>query len=175
MNKGQQPPIVYSGSIDRIDFGERAEQKGFVLVDVSRHHAEFRPVPLNTRAFLQIEVDTGASDDPTAAIIKRLQDEPLTGAVVRLTYKVPPDRAPLVRTDEIRRALSAAHLLVALSREMPPGEARVRAEMLQESLTPEKALEMYVDLQPRLSARKEELLLAARPLLDVLQSEEAVQ
>ncbi len=175
MNKGQQPPIVYSGSIDRIDFGERAEAKGFVLVDVSRHHAEFRPVPLKTRPFLQIEVDTGASDDPTATIIKRLQDEPLTGAVVRLTYKVPPARAPLVRTDEIRRALAPAHLLVALSREMPPGEARVRAEMLQDSLTPEKALEMYVDLQPRLSARKEELLLAARPLLDTLQSEEAMQ
>lgn len=175
MNKGQQPPIIYCGSIDRIDFGERAEQKGFVLVDVTRHHAEFRPVVLKTRPFLQIEIDTGTSDDPTQFILDKLRDEPLAGAVVRITYQVPPDRAPLVRTDEIRRAVSHAHLLVALSREMPQGEARVRAEMSQESITPEKALEMYVDLQPRLLARKEELMLAARPLLDALLSEEAAQ
>ena len=175
MNRGQQPPIVYCGSIDRIDFGERAEQKGIVLADVSRHHAEFRPVGLTTRPFLQIEVNTNNSDDPTQAILNALRDQPLAGAVVRVTYQVPPDRAALVRTDEIRRALAPAHLLVALSREMPQSEARIRADMLQESLTLENILEKYVDLQPRLAPRKEELMLAARPLIDVLEAEESTQ
>ena len=51
------PAIVYSGSIERIDFGERKEEKGFCC-----HHSkkkvtathEFIKTP--TRPFIQIEV-----------------------------------------------------------------------------------------------------------------------
>ena len=84
----------------------------------------FTPSACKHARFLQIEVNTGNSDDPTEAILAELRDQPLAGAIVRVIYQVPPERAALVRTDEIRRALAPAHLLVALSREMPPGEAR---------------------------------------------------
>jgi hypothetical protein len=59
-------------------------------------------------------------------------------SVVKVTYKVAPDRASLVRTDEIRKALAAAHLVVALQRDMPAGEALVRSQVLTERVTPEK-------------------------------------
>ena len=36
MNKGNKPPVVYCGSPDRIDFGERREAKGYVLVDLEK-------------------------------------------------------------------------------------------------------------------------------------------
>ena len=34
LNSGSQPPIIYSGSIERIDFGERKDDKGFCLVTI---------------------------------------------------------------------------------------------------------------------------------------------
>ena len=175
MNRGAQPPIVYCGSIDRIDFGERSEQKGFVLVDIVKGRAEWKPVPLETRRFLEIQADAGGAADPTEAIVAEIARHPIAGAVVKVSYKVPPDRISLVRTDEIRRALGAAHLVVALSREMPPGEALVRSEVLSQALTPEKALTTYLSLQPRLAPRTDELLGYARPLFDVLEQEEALR
>jgi exonuclease SbcD len=50
MNRGAQPPVVYSGSIDRIDFNERSEQKGFVLADLRKGRAEWKHVPLRLAA-----------------------------------------------------------------------------------------------------------------------------
>ena len=120
LHKGAQPPVIYPGSIDRIDFGERAEPKGFILADVRKGFTEYKHVPLQTRAFIEIGVDAGDSDEPTEKILREVARHKIQDAVVRVTYKVAPGKAALVRTDEIRRALSPAHVLVALSREMPP-------------------------------------------------------
>ena len=62
-------PIVYSGSIDRIDFGERKEEKGFCVVTIDtetsscakapadlRKKCTFEFVQLQTRPFIQIDV-----------------------------------------------------------------------------------------------------------------------
>ena len=175
MNRGAQPPVVYSGSIDRIDFGERAENKGFVLADVRKGRADWKHVPVETRPFLDIHADAQNADDPTAVILAEINRFPIARSIVKVSYKVPPDKAALVRTDEVRRALGAAHLIVALSREMPPAEAQVRSQVLTEALTPEKALETYIDLQPRLAPRKDDLMAYARPLLDALEQEEALR
>jgi exonuclease SbcD len=175
MHKGMQPPVIYCGSIDRIDFGERLENKGFVLVELRKGQANFQHMPLKTRPFLSLEIDTGNADDPTKSILDEIARHPVSGAVVRLTYKVPPDRAALVRTEEIRKALGAAHLIVALSREMPPAEALIRSQVLTEAVTPEKALTTYLDMQPRLKPRADDLLTAARPLFDALEQEEALR
>jgi exonuclease SbcD len=175
MHKGNQPPVVYCGSIDRIDFGERMEQKGWVVVDLTKGKAVCEPRVLKTRPFLALEVDAGNTDDPTRAIIEEIGKHPIKGAVVRMTYKVPPDRIALVRMDEVRKALAPAHILVALSREMPPAEALVRSTAFSDAMTPEKALALYLELQPRLVSRKDELLTAARPLFDAMEQEEALR
>ncbi|GAB4468292.1 MAG: exonuclease SbcCD subunit D [Armatimonadaceae bacterium] len=172
MNRGEQPPVIYCGSIDRIDFGERNELKGFVLADIEKGRADFRHVSLPTRPFVAIEVDAGQAEDPTKMILETIARHPIAGAVVRLTYKVAPERAALVRVDEIRKALGAAHLVAALSREMPLARELARSEEFSDSITPEKALALYLEMQPRLSARKEELLTAARPLFEELEREE---
>src|SRR5205823_6161584 len=50
------PQVVYAGSIDRVDFGEKDEAKGWVYVEIAekgRAEWEFRPV--KARPFLTIE------------------------------------------------------------------------------------------------------------------------
>jgi len=173
MNKGNQPPVVYSGSIDRIDFGERKENKGFVVANIRKGHTDFEWVTLATRPFLAIEIDASESDDPTTEIVEAIGRFKIEGAIVKVNYKVPPDRVALVRMDDVRKALTAAHLVVAVSRDIPASEALIRSQVLTEALTPEKALATYLELQPRLAPRRDDLLHAARPLFDLLAAEEA--
>ena len=59
---GDWPPVVYSGSLQAVDFGEENEDKGFCLVEIDptmpngrRARWEFVPVP--SRTFVTIDVD----------------------------------------------------------------------------------------------------------------------
>jgi DNA repair protein SbcD/Mre11 len=169
LNRGAQPPVVYSGSIDRVDFGERKEDKGFVLAEVARDQpTTWEHVPLKTRPFLELDLDAGDSDEPTETLLAELQKTDVTDAIVRVRYRVSAEHAALVRIEDLKKALSTAQNVVALSRELPTSEALIRSQGLTETLTPEVALEKYIESQPRLTPRKEELLQAARALFDEL-------
>ena len=41
LNPGAHPPVVYSGSLERIDFGEEKEPKGWVMAQVARGHTTY--------------------------------------------------------------------------------------------------------------------------------------
>src|SRR3990170_3661774 len=63
----KNPLIVYSGSPQRIDFGEEKEEKGIILVDIPKPgNATFQFVATNARKFLTITIDLSGDDqDPT--------------------------------------------------------------------------------------------------------------
>lgn len=70
-----RPWICYAGSIERLDFGERDEAKGWVSIDLSdeRPEWEFHPIPV--RPMVQIEMDAQGTeiafpDIPKEAILK---------------------------------------------------------------------------------------------------------
>ena len=174
MNRGNQPPVLYPGSPDRIDFNERGEDKGIILADLTKGHANWKHVALDTRRFVQIEADAGDSDDPTAEILAQFAKYPVRDSVVKVHYKVASDKAMLVRGDELRKALASAHVVVSLQRDMPPGEGVIRVDGMSETMTPEVALTKYLDAQPRLESRRDELVNAARVLFDRLAHEESL-
>jgi exonuclease SbcD len=179
LNPGHQPPIVYCGSIERIDFGERAEPKGMVLASVARGNADYRHVELPARPFLDILIDVsrrleGAPPtDPTDKILAELARHQIESAVLKLTYRVAPEESALVRERDIRQALGRAFLVVAQTREVA-GEtfaAQVRSKLLKESLEPLDALSTYLDSKEHLAKRKEGLMGKARELWGEMEGE----
>ncbi len=174
LNRGHQPPVVYSGSPDVIDFGEREERKGFVMVELEKGRTtyEFLPIP-QSRAFHEIEVDAN-TETPTETIIEAIQSRDLRSAIVRLTYHISPEALPLVREKEIREALAPAFLIVAIRREVARDQ-RTRTKILTESLDPRQALEHYLDQSEKGCKRKDELMAYADLLLEEMRREEALK
>ncbi|HEV2471223.1 MAG TPA: exonuclease SbcCD subunit D [Chthonomonadales bacterium] len=169
LNPSRTPHVVYSGSPDRIDFGEKDETKGFVILDLWKGGANYRFVPIaEGRPFIDIEVDVDAScEDPTARIVQEIKKWPLRNAVVKLTYKILDGKQQFVRDRDIREALAPAFLVASISRSVQR-DPIARSKMLTESLRPREALELYIDTRPNLKTRKELLLRYADPLITEL-------
>jgi exonuclease SbcD len=107
----QAPPVVYSGSIERIDFGEINEAKGCVLVAFDGKQASWEFVPLASRPFIEITVDVQQSGDtPMERIELAISRKPLTDAIVKLEITVAPAQKSLVSERQIRQLFVQAEV-----------------------------------------------------------------
>lgn len=95
--------IVYVGSVERIDWGEREEDKGFVSVDTDEKSWEF--VKLETRPMVKIELDLTSSQNPTQDILDGLPGN-MDGALLRLFLKGPEGLRSKINEKKVGEALS---------------------------------------------------------------------
>lgn len=166
---GEHPPVVYPGSIERIDFGEEREDKGCVLVELERGHVRWRFQRLAARPFVTIEVDVCGSVEPLARVITAIDRHDLREAVVRVKITARADQAPQIRTDEIQGRLSEAGVFhmasIAVDVERSSRARLGSSEQdLLEGLTPRRALELYLRSKNTPDQRIADLLAAAEEL-----------
>lgn len=167
---GQHPPIVYPGSIERIDFGEREEQKGCVLVELERNNTRWRFHPLAARPFISIEVDIRESSDPAARITAAIARHHLAQAIVRLDVAATREQTAHLREDVLRTQLetAGAFLVAAITftvERTTRGRFGDTTQELLDGLTPRRALELYLKSKQTDPARMELLLAAADELI----------
>lgn len=162
----EQPLVVYPGSIERVDFSEEDEEKGFVLIDVERgrSHLEFCPLPV--RPFYTIRVDLSKAEDPQAELLKMIASAQIQDAVVRLIYQIRSEQLDHIDTAALNQALTAAHTYT-IQPELISQLARPRLPELGTGhrVAPMDALKTYLENQPHLSDIASEMLDAAQFLL----------
>jgi exonuclease SbcD len=104
LNEGQHPPIVYPGSIERVDFGEARDEKSFVIVKIERGKTVIQRRLLPGRIFIDRYIALSSSEDVSEQIISVLSpQENLENAIVRLTIEYPRDYDPLIDETVIRQ------------------------------------------------------------------------
>src|SRR4030042_221882 len=160
----QSQPVVYAGSLERFDFGDEDEDKGFYVVDVEitgkekRVTYEFHKV--NARRFVTITVDVDVEDaDPTSIVLQAItqQHAAIENAVVRVHICLPAALAASVREVELNKALKGAHYAVIAKEVMQ--EARLRlGELSSQRLSPIEALKRYLETKKVRDERQKVLL-----------------
>lgn len=164
LSPGGYPSVVYAGSLERIDFGEEREPKGFCWVELSRGHTTWEFIPVNARPFRSVDVDVRSQPDPTAAVISILERQDLAGAVVRIRVNLRTDQQASLRDREIEAVVSESSN-VSIVREV---ETEVRArlgDLTPEALTPIELVEKYFESRREAPERIEELVSKAEALL----------
>lgn len=143
LNPQNTPPVVYAGSLERVDFGEERQPKGFCWVEVQRGATEWRYVELPARPFHTLRVDARGESDPVAAVRQAVAGRELTGAVVRLIVQLLPEQEPQLRDGDLAPLLGGA-FFTQINREVER-TTRDRLEGLNpEALTPAHLLERYL-------------------------------
>jgi DNA repair protein SbcD/Mre11 len=158
--------VVYAGSINRVDFSEEDEKKGFVLVELQNDTSEWEFVPVKARPFLTIRSEP-LTDAPTDEVIKSIlkAGPKVDGAIVRLQLSGPRSRIQAIDEREVRRQLAGAHFLTPIQREYTD---QVRQRFLGADLqgkTPIDLLALYFERQNVADERRQQLLARASDLM----------
>ena len=149
----QHPPVVYPGSLQRIDFSEERDTKGFCtfVLDSSKPRGErvssFGFQPVSARPMLTLEVKTKAGQDPTdaaLALIERHTGNGLEGAIVRVQVEMPAEAEPAFRETAVRQALAPAHHIAGIERLVRRDHRTRLGAEAAESMTPAQALRHYL-------------------------------
>ncbi|HUN09629.1 MAG TPA: exonuclease SbcCD subunit D [Aggregatilineales bacterium] len=168
------PPVVYSGSMERIDFGEEGDPKGFCWVELGRQDTNWQFVQLeNARPFVTLNADLRQSTNPTETVLKLIKKHRLTGAVVRLIVDLLPETEitfnEVVIKEELRRAGVYQMASVRKQIEQP---TRARLGGNPEGLTAPELLDRYLLSKEIGADRRADLLDAAQVIFEKLQAGE---
>jgi len=146
VNEGSQPPVVYPGSIERVDFGEAHEDRFYVIARVEKGadtKVEWKKLE-GTRPFIERRAILGSSENVTEFLKSHLPGD-LSGAIVKLTVEYPREWEALIDEPALRKHAEGAfefHLV-----KKPKAESRVRIPEGQvvSSMTPLDLLSQYFD------------------------------
>ncbi|MEE8136598.1 MAG: exonuclease SbcCD subunit D [Thermodesulfobacteriota bacterium] len=166
LNKDDFPPIVYSGSIERIDFTEEKEKKGFVIGEIVESEegwkCEYEFIETPARKFLTIEID-GSDLDSDLNLEKRFKKEDIANAVVRVRFKV---LNPGEKIDEKRiKSLFESAQTLKIEKIFEKPEKIMRHPGLSKTMGLMEALDKYIETKPELKDIADEMKSYAEKLI----------
>ena len=145
LNEGAQPPVIYPGSIERVDFGEAHEDKFFVIATIEPGKpttVDWRKLPV--RPVIDIHVTLKNEVSPTQRLIEAIGDqEQLKGAVVRLSVTYPQELEAQIDDHALHNYAKEALEFHLVKRPKVETRARLGDEPL-ERLTHTELLEKYL-------------------------------
>ena len=151
LNDGGLPPVVYAGSLERIDFGEEGQTKGFCRVELAHGEttrawtATWEFVEVEARPFVTVRADVREAANPLMALQQAVATHDLHDAVVRLILRLRADQEHLVRDRDVRGLLSDAYFVGSITREVER-KARVRlGNLAPEEMTDRELLAKYLE------------------------------
>lgn len=170
LNGDAHPPVIYSGSIERIDFGEEREPKGWVVATIERGRADWRYVThyrRPARPFVTIAVDVrGEEGDPTPAVLAAIAQRDLADAVVRVSLRLRAEQETLLQEREVLAALNrAAYYVAGIGKDVERADRQRLGAVSVESLAPLELLARYFEVKSTPAARAERLLQMAEEVM----------
>ena len=145
VNDGNHPPVIYPGSIERVDFGEAKDDKFYIIAEVERNSTKVDWKKIEgTRPFVEQRAVLKSGEN-VMEILKSKLDGDLSDAIVKLVVEYPRELDTLIDESSLRKHVQDAFEFHLVKR--PQIEARVRIPEGQvvSSMSPLELLSQYFD------------------------------
>ena len=160
------PPVVYPGSLERLDFSEEEDSKGFYVVEIEpdketgKRRVSFDFHQVTGRRFLTINIGIEPSDtEPTSTVLRAIaeQEDSVRDAIVRLNISLPAETEGQLRDSDIRNMLKETYYFT-IAKDIQR-ETRLRlGKWTAEEIPPLDALKAYLESK-KVSPERAKLLL----------------
>jgi len=166
LNPSNDPPVIYPGSIERVDFSEEKEDKGYVLIELEKSKVNWQFCPLSVRSFITIKIDLSQEENPQEQLLKTIAKKKIEDAVVRLIYQLRSEQLDLIDNASVHQALELAHTY-SIQPELVSQLARPRVPELEagSGIDPLEALQTYLKSREDLQEIETDMMEAAQALL----------
>jgi DNA repair exonuclease SbcCD nuclease subunit len=138
------PPMLYVGSPERTDFGERNEEKGFTLITASEEKLEYKFIPLDIRPMIQFDLEYANLNDWLENNGNYEKEPDTTEAIVKVKIICDKEEYSKIDEKEIKEHLNTAKQVI-IEYDITKN-TRIRNKKIKESSSPIKAFETYAQL-----------------------------
>jgi exonuclease SbcD len=147
------PPVVYCGSLERLDFGDEDNEKGFYLINIEtdkvtgKRKVGYDFHPISARRFFTLNMDIQPQDtDPTSTALRtiELNQSQIKDAITRINISLPAAISGKLRDNEIRSKIKDAYYLTIVKEIQRETRLRMGKGAL-EGITPSEALKSYLE------------------------------
>jgi exonuclease SbcD len=148
VNEGNQPPVVYPGSIERVDFGEAKEERFFVVAGVEKDRdTDVEWIQLTgVRKFIDRRTALRSSEEALNQLKQALPDpKEMSEAIVRLVVEYPREWDSVIDESALRKYAADAFEFHLVKRPQVEARARIGEGQVVSSLSPLELLEQYFD------------------------------
>ncbi len=146
LNENAYPPVIYPGSIERVDWGEARDKKYYVLAQVERRTTQFEWRALRSvRPFIDCALRLESREDVGSALRAALPDPAqMDGAIVRLVLEYPRDWEALIDESSLREYAGACFEFHLLKRPQVDARIRLPDDHAIGSMTPLELVDLYL-------------------------------
>jgi len=145
LNPERQPPVIYPGSIERVDFGEIEDEKTFVIAEIKKGMpTRFKWMKLEGRPFISRSVTVDDPESVQGQIMKTIPaPDVIRDAMFRLILTYPRDWEAMIDEAAIRRAVEDVFEFHLIRRPLSPARLRLPGDMEIANLSPGELLALY--------------------------------
>jgi len=146
VNQDQQPPVIYPGSIERVDFGEAKEARYFVIAHIEKgKDTQVDWIELTgTRPFIERRAVLGSSENVTEMLKSALPMD-MSGAIVKLVVEYPKELDTLIDDAALRKYAEQAFEFHLVRKPKIESRVRIPEGQVVSSLSPLDLLMQYFD------------------------------
>lgn len=144
VNLGYHPPVVYPGSIERVDFGEVNDEKFFVIANVERGRTTYEFRKLYGRRFFDRSVKIQNGNEMMEKIMQALPPpEKIKDSILRLVVEYPRELDLFLDEPALRQYCAEALEFHLVRRPQEEARLRLPGDQSFASLSPLEMLDLY--------------------------------